>query len=198
MNRTPLYDAHVAAGGKLVDFTGWEMPIQYSGVVDEYQAVRGKAGLFDVSHMGRVLVSGREALPFLQRITTNDASALALWQSQYSMICNEQGGIRDDIFVYRVKPEEFLLCVNASNREKIVAWLLDQANSRTGIDIKDRSAEIAQVAIQGPASRSILTELGLPQLSELKPRHCLEARLGGTTTLITRTGYTGELGYELF
>ena len=198
MNRTALYSAHVAAGAKLVDFTGWEMPIQYSGVVDEYQAVRNRAGLFDVSHMGRVLISGREALPFIQHVTTNDASDLALWQSQYSMICNEQGGIRDDIFVYRVKPGEFLLCVNASNREKIVGWLVDQADGRTGVDINDRSAEVVQLAIQGPASRSILTEFNLPQLSELKPRQCLEATLAGATTLITRTGYTGELGYELY
>ncbi|WP_447975215.1 glycine cleavage system aminomethyltransferase GcvT [Nitrospira sp. Kam-Ns4a] len=198
MNRTPLFDAHGAAGAKLVDFAGWEMPIQYSGVVDEYQTVRTKAGLFDVSHMGRVRVAGAGALAFLQRVTTNDVTRLDVLASQYSMVCNRQGGIKDDIFVYRVKPEEYLLCVNASNREKIVAWLLEQAAGARGVTLADRSAELAQLALQGPASREILAALGVAGLDALKARRGLEGSLAGASALITRTGYTGELGYELY
>ncbi|MBM4124089.1 MAG: glycine cleavage system aminomethyltransferase GcvT [Nitrospira sp.] len=198
MKRTPLYEGHVAAGAKLVDFAGWEMPIQYSGVVDEYQTVRTAAGLFDVSHMGRVLVSGPGALPFLQGVTTNDVAKLAVLESHYSMVCNQQGGILDDIFVYRIKPQEYYLCVNASNREKIVAWLKKQATGASGFTIADRSAEVAQLALQGPASRAILNNLGVKAIDAVKPRHCLEASLCGADVLITRTGYTGELGYELY
>ncbi len=198
MKHTPIFEGHVTAGAKLVDFAGWEMPIQYSGVVDEYQAVRRKAGLFDVSHMGRIVVSGGEALPFLQRLTTNDVSTLAPLQSQYSMVCNHEGGIKDDIFVYHVTRHEYLLCVNASNREKLVAWLEEEAKGVPGVEIRDRSGEITQMALQGPASESILTQLGVSGLSSLKPRRCLDQPLLGTATLITRTGYTGELGYELY
>ncbi|MBI3602866.1 MAG: glycine cleavage system aminomethyltransferase GcvT [Nitrospirae bacterium] len=198
MKRTPIFDGHVAAGAKLVDFAGWEMPIQYSGVVDEYQTVRTTAGLFDVSHMGRVLVSGPGALPFLQRVTTNDVAKLAVLESHYSMVCNRRGGIMDDIFVYRIKPQDYYLCVNASNREKIAAWLLDQAAGASEVQICDRSADVAQLALQGPASRRILSNLGVKEIDSVKPRHCLEASLHGDPLLITRTGYTGELGYELY
>ncbi len=204
MNRTPLFDGHVALGAKLVDFAGWEMPIQYSGVVDEYHGVRSAAGLFDVSHMGRLRVAGGGALAFLQGVTSTDVSALAVGESQYSMVCNQGGGIKDDIFIYRIKPQEYLLCVNASNRDKILHWFLEQAkgqgrpNQAERVEVADRSGEIAQLALQGPASRSILGLLGVSGLGELQPRHCLETTLAGATTLITRTGYTGELGYELY
>lgn len=198
MNRTPLFDGHVAAGAKLVDFAGWEMPVRYSGVVDEVHAVRQTAGLFDVSHMGRIVLSGGHALAFLQRVTTNDASRLGLCQSQYSMVCNDRGGIKDDVFLYRVKDEEFLLCVNAANREKIAGWLREQATGWTGLEIRDRSQDLAQLALQGPASRSILTSLGVTDLAAIRPRQCVEAPLSGARSLIARTGYTGELGYELY
>ena len=198
MKRTPLYEAHVAAGGRLVDFAGWEMPIQYSGVVHEYQAVRHQAGLFDVSHMGRVIVKGPGALPFLQRVTTNDASRLQVLESQYSMVCNAAGGIKDDIFVYRTQPHEFLLCVNASNREKILEWLRSHAKEEADVDVDDQSAAVAQLALQGPASRAILLQLGVAGLDGLRPRCGLYAELAGRRWLVTRTGYTGEVGYELY
>jgi aminomethyltransferase len=198
MKRTPLFEGHGAAGGRLVDFAGWEMPIQYTGVVDEYQTVRTAAGLFDVSHMGRIVVSGEAALSFLQRVTTNNVEKLGVLESQYSMVCNESGGIMDDIFVYRIRPEEYLLCVNASNRHKIAAWLNEQASAVTGLSLSDRSLELAQLALQGPASRNILSLLGIAGIEAMKLRGCLEARLLGTLVLITRTGYTGELGYELY
>ncbi len=198
MKHTPLIDAHRKAQGKLVDFAGWEMPIQYSGVVDEYQTVRRHAGLFDVSHMGRISVTGPGSLAFLQRVTTNDVSKLSVHQSHYSMVCAPNGGIKDDIFIYHVKPYEFLVCVNASNREKIVAWLHEKVAQAQGCKVQDQSAVLAQIAVQGPASRDILTAAGLTNLSNLKIRHCLDTMLYGHSTLVTRTGYTGELGYELY
>lgn len=198
MQQTPLIDAHRKAQGKLVDFAGWEMPIQYSGVVDEYHSVRRHAGLFDVSHMGRIRVAGAGALAFLQRVTTNDVSKLSVRQSHYSMICAPNGGIKDDIFVYHVKPYEFLVCVNASNREKIVAWLHEKVAQAQSCAVQDQSATLAQIAIQGPTSRDILTTAGLAELATLKVRQCLDAALYGHSVLVTRTGYTGELGYELY
>ncbi|HSE59963.1 MAG TPA: glycine cleavage system aminomethyltransferase GcvT [Nitrospiraceae bacterium] len=198
MQRTPLYTAHVSAGGRMVDFARWEMPIQYSGVVDEYQAVRSRAGLFDVSHMGRIGVRGSGAVPFLQRVATNDVAALSPLQAHYSMLCNERGGIKDDIFVYRLAEDEFLLCVNASNREKIVSWLGEQGRAGADCRIEDRSNELAQLAIQGPASRDIMSAFGIAGLESLKLRHCLETTLLDVRCLIARTGYTGEFGYELY
>lgn len=198
MKRTPLFEGHHAAGGRLVDFAGWEMPIQYTGVVDEYHAVRAAAGLFDVSHMGRIMVAGEGASSFLQHVTTNNVAKLSVLESQYSMVCNEAGGIKDDIFVYRIKPQEYLLCVNASNREKIAAWLGAHASGTTSVTLHDRSAELAQLAIQGPASRTILSSMGIAGIDAMKLRACLETDLLGGPTLITRTGYTGELGYELY
>ncbi|HEX2056622.1 MAG TPA: glycine cleavage system aminomethyltransferase GcvT [Nitrospiraceae bacterium] len=198
MKHTPLYETHRAAGAKLADFAGWEMPIQYSGVVDEYHTVRTQAGLFDVSHMGRIAVTGPGSLQFLQRLTTNDVSRLPVGHSHYSMVCNEQGGIKDDVFVYAVAPEEFLVCVNASNREKIVTWMQAHLLSSDDCRITDRSDELAQLALQGPSSRSILSALNVAGLAELKPRQLLATTVVEDAGLITRTGYTGELGYELY
>jgi len=198
MKRTPLFEGHRIAGGRLVDFAGWEMPMQYTGVVDEYHAVRAAAGLFDVSHMGRIMVAGEEALSFLQHVTTNNVAKLSVLESQYSMVCNEAGGIKDDIFVYRTRPQEYLLCVNASNRETIAGWLSKQASGTTGVNVHDRSADLAQLAIQGPTSRTILSSMGMAGIEAMKLRSCLQTSLLGASTLITRTGYTGELGYELY
>src|SRR5207249_5563843 len=131
------------------------------------------AGVVDVSHMGRINVAGPGALSFLQRVTVNDVAKLALLDSHYSMVCNERGGIMDDFFLYRPTPQEYLLCVNASNREKIMAWLLKQAAGAPSVTIVDRSVEIAQMALQGPASRSILSELGATEIASVKPRHWL-------------------------
>ena len=197
MNSTPLIDQHRAHQAKLVDFAGWQMPIQYASVIDEYQAVRSKAGLFDVSHMGRIRVSGGDSLDFLQRMTTNDVAALALCQAQYSMICNDAGGIKDDIFVYRTGETEYLLCVNASNREKILAWLSQHRAIHAQCVIEDQTSALAQIAIQGPASRDILFTAGAEVISDLKLHHCREITLNGISCFVARTGYSGELGYEL-
>ena len=198
MQHTPLITHHQACGAKLVDFAGWEMPIQYSGVLDEYRVVRSHVGLFDVSHMGRVRIVGPGAISFLQRVTTNDVGKLSVSQAQYSMVCNERGGIKDDIFVYRVASEEFLLCVNASNREKILTWLQFQLARDKTVRLVDRSVDLAQVAIQGPKSRELLMSLGGMMLEGLKLHHTCEAIIGGLSCLLARTGYTGELGYEIY
>lgn len=198
MARTPLYDAHVAAGGRLVDFAGWDMPMQYSGVLDEYHAVRKHAGLFDVSHMGRIAVRGAGAVAFLQQVATNDVTRLAVGHAQYSMVCNDQGGILDDIFIYRLADDDFLVCVNASNREKIVAWFLDHGRGIAHCDIHDRSGDLAQLALQGTASRAVLSELGCSVATTLKLRHCATSTVAGIPCTVARTGYTGEFGYELY
>ncbi|MBI4401409.1 MAG: glycine cleavage system aminomethyltransferase GcvT [Nitrospirae bacterium] len=203
MKRTPLFDAHAALGAKLVDFAGWEMPIQYSGVVDEYQTVRTAAGLFDVSHMGRVTVEGRDAVAFLQRVTTNNVETLPVGAAQYSMVCNPTGGIKDDIFVYRLGPTRFLLCINASNHEKIVSWLCAKA-PQGDVRLSDESDELAQIALQGPESQQILRAVCPRAADTLKPRQCVETEVLGAsranrmTGIVSRTGYTGEVGYELY
>ena len=199
MKQTSLHEAHVARKAKIVDFAGWAMPLQYSGVLDEYHAVRTTAGLFDVSHMGRLHVEGPGALPFLQRVTTNDVQRVEPMGAQYSMICNPDGGVKDDVFVYRLGAEEFLLCVNASNLDKIRSWLFQQQGAEQGgLRIEDRSEDLAQLALQGPASKSLLQAHVESSLDELKPRRCLREKVGGVDCLVTRTGYTGEPGYELY
>ena len=198
MQQTPLITQHRAAGAKLVDFAGWEMPIQYSGVVDEYHTVRSKAGLFDVSHMGRIVVTGTGAAALLQRVTTNDIEALPVSQAQYSFICNDQGGIKDDIFVYRLKPEEYLLCVNASNQSKIFSWLFELGQDSSSCKINNHSSEIAQLAIQGPSTRAIVAAIGLSKLEDLKLRHVTSVSVRGVHCVVARTGYTGEFGYEFY
>jgi aminomethyltransferase len=197
MQWTPLITRHRGASAKLVDFAGWEMPIQYKGVVEEYHAVRSKAGLFDVSHMGRLLVAGAGAAELLQRVTTNNVHGLTVGQAHYSMVCNEQGGIKDDIFVYRMAESEYLLCVNASNRVKILDWVRAHHEPADQCRIDDRSAVLAQIAIQGPISREILLDLGANQISTLRLHHTCESLLTGIPCFVARTGYTGELGYEL-
>jgi len=199
MKQTSLHEAHVARKAKIVDFAGWAMPLQYSGVLDEYRAVRTTAGLFDVSHMGRLHVEGPGALPFLQRVTTNDVQRVEPMGSQYSMMCNPDGGVKDDIFLYRLGAEEFLLCVNASNLDKIRGWLFQQqGEEQEELRIEDRSEDLAQLALQGPASKSVLQGHVESSLDGLKPRQCVRETVGGVECLITRTGYTGELGYELY
>jgi len=197
MKRTPLVEQHRRAGGKLVDFAGWEMPIQYGGVIEEYQAVRTSVGLFDVSHMGRVTVAGRDALAFLQQVTTNNVAKLVAGDAHYSMVCNPAGGIKDDIFVYRLGDARFLLCVNASNRDKIVSWLFQRA-PQGDVRLGDESDELAQIALQGPRSPEVLRAVAPRSADTLKPRQCVETDVGGAHGVVSRTGYTGEVGYELY
>jgi aminomethyltransferase len=199
MYETPLVDAHRALRAKLVDFAGWLMPIQYTGVIEEYYAVRKTAGFFDVSHMGRIEISGHQAGAFLQWISTNDVSRLQVGQAHYAMICHPSGGILDDVFVYRTASSTFLVCVNASNRTKIFQWFLDnQSEKFPGAIICDRSAELAQIAIQGPASKAILRKMTGAPLDSLKPRSCITLDKSAFSGLLSRTGYTGEVGFEWY
>jgi aminomethyltransferase len=195
VKRTPLYDEHVGCGARMVEFAGWAMPVQYTGVIAEHLRVRSAAGLFDVSHMGEVVLRGPGAEAFCRRVFTNDAGRLQPGRAQYSLIANEHGGIVDDVIVYRLGPDEFLVCVNASNRAKDVAWL----DARLGSDcvLEDRSDDYALLAVQGPAAVTLVARLA-PELAALPRFGCASANVAGIHVLAARTGYTGEDGFELF
>ena len=196
--RTPLFDRHRALGGRMVDFAGWEMPQQYTSVREEHAAVRGAAGLFDVSHMGRVAFAGGAAAELLQELVTNDVGSLAPGHAQYNLLCNEQGGILDDLVVYRLPDGSWSAVVNASNREPDVAWM--QAHAGAGAEVLDRSAETALLALQGPRAEAVLAVVApAADLSALPYLGVTEAELAGAQGVgISRTGYTGEDGFELF
>jgi aminomethyltransferase len=204
--RTPLYDRHVAAGARMVDFAGYDMPLQYSGIRDEHLAVREHAGIFDVSHMGEVLVDGPGAQAFVQRLVTNDVDHLVPNQLLYSVMCNEAGGIVDDVIVmHGARENHFLIVVNASTREKDVAWMREHAP--TDLELKDISDGLALIAVQGPEAVDILEPLarmddGAPALRELRPFFAAGLSLAGVTDAsrqrISRTGYTGEDGFEIY
>ncbi len=195
MKRTPLYGAHQALGARFVDFGGWEMPVQYTGIIAEHQAVRQRAGLFDVSHMGEIELRGPHALAVCQELTVNDLSRLRDGEAQYSLLCLPSGGVVDDIIVHRISGERILLCVNASNTEKDFHWILEHRN---GADVLDRSAEFAQLALQGPRATDILrTQTALP-LADIPPFAFREGSVSGRKALVAHTGYTGEDGWEIY
>lgn len=197
LRRTPLHEEHVALGAKIVGFAGWEMPVQYpAGITAEHNAVRTAAGLFDVSHMGEVEVRGERALDFVQHLTTNDASKLEVGQAQYSSLLREDGTMLDDLIVYR-QPDHYLLVVNAANREQDVEWIERHAEA-FGIEIRDRSDDVALLALQGPAAERILQQLTDEPLSEIRYYRFRTGRVNGGEVLISRTGYTGEDGFELY
>jgi aminomethyltransferase len=187
--QTPLHDRHVALGARMVPFAGWEMPVQYEGVIQEHRAVRTDAGVFDVSHMGELEVEGPRATALLQSLLSNDLGRLAPGQAQYTLLTNERGGIVDDLIVYRLEECRYLLIVNASNREADFRWLKDREVS--GSDVRDSSDEYALLAVQGP---NAIAKLGL----EPAPAFTFaEAEIDGTQVMVNRTGYTGEDGCEL-
>ena len=195
LKRTPLHDRHVAAGAKLVPFAGWEMPVQYAGIREEHMAVRERCGIFDVSHMGEIETSGRGAGELLQRLLSNDVSKLAERGAQYSVLCNEQGGVLDDLFTYRLGPDRYLTVTNASNHPSDLAWFERHAG---GFDatVGDRLAEFAMLAVQGPQARALVA--GLTD-GELPARFATAERTvaGAEGVLVCGTGYTGEDGVEL-
>jgi aminomethyltransferase len=196
LRRTPLYAAHRRAGAKLVEFAGWEMPVQYSGVIDEHVAVRTRAGLFDVSHMGEIEVQGPGALDLCQEITANDVGHMKLRQAQYNLLMNENGGIVDDVIFYRIGPSYFLICVNAANSDKDFAWIKKHAGSQ--VEIRNASSHYAQLAVQGPLAQTILQPLTSLSLGEIKPFFFASGDVSSIRCLIARTGYTGEDGFELY
>ena len=187
--RTPLYGRHVALGARLVPFAGWEMPVQYEGVIPEHRAVRGDAGAFDVSHMGEVVVEGARAREFLQGVLSNDVDRLEPGLAQYTLLTTERGGIVDDLIVYELTPARYLLIVNAANREADLAWL--RAREIDGAEVRDVSDDYALIAVQGPRS---LERLGLTEAPAFTFR---DGEVGGIACVVNRTGYTGEVGVEL-
>jgi aminomethyltransferase len=192
--RTPLYEKHVELGGKLVPFAGWEMPVQYEGVREEHSAVRTHAGMFDVSHMGEVEVEGPGALAFLQRVLSNDVAAIEIGGAQYSCLCNEDGGVLDDLFAYRLGGDRYLLVTNSANHKADLAWLGRWSRS-FDVSVRDVADRYAMLAVQGPHARTIVTgTLGIELPARMRVEH---ARVGKRPALICGTGYTGEDGVEL-
>lgn len=200
MKQTPLNAVHKALGARMVPFGGWEMPVQYAGVIEEHLAVRERAGLFDVSHMGEIEVRGTDALALVQRLTTNDASRLVDGQVQYSALCYPDGGVVDDVTLYRSSATHFMFCVNASNVDKDFAWM-QQVHGESGLTaatLANRSDEFAQLALQGPKAGAILARLTTVPLASIGYYHFGQGDVAGVPTLISRTGYTGEDGFELY
>jgi aminomethyltransferase len=195
LQRTPLTDRHRALGAKLVEFGGWEMPVSYRGIIEEHHAVRSAAGLFDVSHMGEIEVVGPHAAATCQRLTTNDVRCLANGHVQYTLLCREDGGVVDDVTLYRVNDQRFFFCVNAGNIAKDLAWIESQAGAATVID---RSATTALLALQGPAAAGILGALTPLAVRELRSFRFARSEVAGIPALISRTGYTGDDGFELY
>ncbi len=195
MKKTALYDTHVALGAKMVEFAGFSMPIQYKGIRDEHRRVRETVGVFDVSHMGEIEVSGENAFEMVQRLTVNDVAALEVGQAHYTAMCYEDGGIVDDLLVYRY-PDKFLLVVNAANKDKDLAWIIK--NKLQDCEVKDTSDQITQLAVQGKKAEEILQKLTSVDLAAIKFYWFKEGELAGAPMLISRTGYTGEPGFELY
>jgi aminomethyltransferase len=196
LRRTPLYETHKALGARMVEFGGWEMPVQYSGILEEHRAVRNAAGLFDIDHMGQIQVRGVDALPFLQKLLTADLTALELNAAKYALMCYADGGVVDDTFVYRFA-DGWMVVVNASNREKDLAWM-DAHRDARDVLLRDVSGDYYMFALQGPKAEQVLQKLESFNLSDLKYHHALKFRLNGEEGIIARTGYTGEDGFEIF
>jgi aminomethyltransferase len=193
--KTPFHDWHAAAGARLVDFAGFEMPVQYTGITPEHNAVRNVAGLFDISHMGRLWFTGPDACRFLDHIVTNDVTKLNAGQIRYALVTNEDGGVLDDVLVYRW-PDAYALVVNASNRPKILNWI-EQHQSGFDVTVNDRTEELAMIAVQGPRALEFVQPHVEPVIADLKYYTGTPSRLSGQEAYITRTGYTGEDGCEL-
>ncbi len=195
LKRTPLYEAHVKAGARMVPFGGWEMPVQYAGIIEEHRTVRSAVGLFDVSHMGEFEVEGPDALAVLQRLTTNDVAALAEGQIQYSVFCHPNGTIVDDLTVYRLGADRFMLTVNAGNIDKDWAHVTGHGKTARWRNV---SAETGLIAVQGPRTEALVGRLADRDVTTIGYYHFAQGAVAGVPTLISRTGYTGEDGFELY
>ena len=193
--RTALYEEHLAGGGKLVNFGGWELPLQYTSIKEEHLAVRRRAGLFDLSHMGRLDLTGPGAAAFLQGILSNDVDRVEAGRAQYALLCREDGGIIDDLVIYRRGEEDFIVVVNASNRDKDVAWM--RSHLPAGVELTDRTFDISLLALQGPLAQSLLPADGV-DLGSIPYFGFAEGEIDGAPVILSRTGYTGEDGFEVF
>jgi aminomethyltransferase len=196
LRRTALNAVHHTLGARMVDFAGWEMPVEYSGIIEEHVAVRTRAGLFDVSHMGEIDIRGSGALALVQHVTSNDASRLKINQAQYTALMYPQGSAVDDCLVHRFADDHFFLCVNASNTDLDFAWITE--HNRFGATVRNVSSEYSQLALQGPKAPAILAKVSGADLAALKYYWFTEATCAGVTALLARTGYTGEDGFELY
>ncbi|MBN1224577.1 MAG: glycine cleavage system aminomethyltransferase GcvT [Candidatus Aminicenantes bacterium] len=197
MKKTRLNSSHHKLGGKMIEFFGWEMPVEYSGIIEEHMAVRTHAGLFDVSHMGEILISGKQALDFVQYLTPNNAARLTPNMAQYTALTTPKGTFIDDMLVYCLNEERYLLVVNAANSDKDHEWIVNQ---RAGFDVlvENKSAEYTQIALQGPNAVSILQPLTGIELKEMKAFHAARGSVADIGALVSRTGYTGEDGFEIY
>ncbi len=198
LKRTPLYECHLEAKARIVPFAGFEMPVQYSGVIEEHRAVRTSVGLFDVSHMGEIDVKGRRALDFVQYVTCNDASKLTPGRAHYSGLMTPRGTFVDDLLVHKFSDDHYFLVVNAANTDKDYAYLCAQAASFDGVDVINRSDDYAQIAVQGPRALEVLQRLTPVPLAEIKYYRFVDGTVDGQRAIIARTGYTGEDGFEVY
>lgn len=197
MKKTPLYEKHLELEGKVIDFGGWLLPVEYSGIIPEHEAVRTAAGLFDVSHMGEVIVTGRDAEKYIQKMVTNDISTMEDFQVYYTPMCYPDGGVVDDLLVYRYNTEKYFLVINASNTDKDVEWF--QSHVFGDVEVKNVSPEYAELALQGPKAQVILQKLTDTNLDEIKFFRFLHGvNIGGISAIVSRTGYTGEDGFEVY
>ena len=198
LRTTPLHARHRASGARMVPYAGWEMPVEYSGITDEHMAVRTRAGVFDVSHMGEIEIAGKGALEAVQRISSNDASALKVGQAQYAGLLTPDGTFIDDMLVYRMASSHFMLVVNAANAAKDYAWISEQVKLAGDAAVVDSSSRYALIAIQGPAARDVLQQLTAVDLSDIRYYWFSYGEVANARVTISRTGYTGEDGYEIF
>ncbi|KGL40090.1 glycine cleavage system protein T [Listeria newyorkensis] len=197
LKKTPIFPLYEKYGAKTIDFGGWDLPVQFSGIKAEHEAVRTDAGLFDVSHMGEVAVQGTGSLPFLQKVLSNDISKLKIGKAQYNIMCYETGGVVDDLVVYMRADDDYLLVVNASNTEKDFEWLEKHASE--GVNVQNVSADYGQLALQGPNAEAILATLTNADLAALTFFGFVDnVEVAGVTALISRSGYTGEDGFEIY
>ncbi len=197
LKRTPLYEEHKRLGGRLVEFGGWEMPVQYTSILEEHKTVRERAGIFDVSHMGEVLVEGPDSLKFVDYLITNSASGLKNGQICYTPMCYKNGTIVDDLLAYRISETKLLLVVNASNTEKDFKWIKEQSRD-FDVNVTNQSAEYAQIAFQGPKAEEIMKRISGVDLSKIDFYHFATGQVNGIDSIVSRTGYTGEDGFELY
>jgi aminomethyltransferase len=196
MKRTPFYEKHVEHHGTLIDFGGWELPVEYTGIIPEHEAVRNAAGLFDVSHMGEVTVEGKDAEAYIQKMVTNDISTMEPYQIYYSPMCYPEGGVVDDLLVYKYDPQKYFIVINAANTEKDASWFLSHVTE--DVKVENVSDKYAQLALQGPKAEKILQKITEKDLGEIKFFHfCDHVNLGAVDAFVSRNGYTGEDGFEI-
>jgi aminomethyltransferase len=198
LRKTPLHARHRASNARMVPYAGWEMPVEYSGITNEHLAVRSRAGVFDVSHMGEIEIAGKDALAAVQRISSNDASRLAIGQAHYAALLTPSGTFVDDMLVYRMAPSHFMLVVNAANVAKDYAWISEQVKPAGDVAVVDSSSRYALIAIQGPAAREVLQPLTAVDLSQIRYYWFSYGEVAAARVTISRTGYTGENGFEIF